>query len=544
MTIHDKESVYGEKVQELTWKLNSDLCYDDKAESLNVTLTRAENLNVGEYDILGTWNNENYIVTFRNSNGNSDKGKYVITAKPVTVTVNDATQVYGEEETELTYALNENLAYEDSKEDLNIVLSRTRGKNVGSYDITATYDNKNYSVTFVYTNGKASKYTITVREITIKVNDISNFSFNKTYEDFAKLLGFTVAADSYTIVDGDEINVTYTLTINGTVINASNYSSMICGGKHDILAEASNDNYDITVVKGSLEVTKPKVSVKDIVTEFVYDEGNAIPVFDWTKNISGKLDSANERSFKATFKRLVNGAEASEELTSITEAGTYVMTISIVHEDAYEFEENSVNTYTVTVKKKDISFDMTVVGTKEGNRFAQKHGILIYAKLDTYADKEISIKSTFTVNGTETDSPYELGEYVFTAVIENDNYEGNVSYSFTIVPSVMSKTEELKQALDAYDVNASSSVRFQALTAMRNLVLSLTKDDLAQIEEDQEYTALLNRYVAAYTEYLEDMAEDVSVARKVANNSLAELIAMISGAAVAFWFGLKQSQGK
>ena len=545
VTIHDKESVYGEKVQELTWKLNSDLCYDDKAESLNVTLTRSENLNVGEYDILGTWNNENYIVTFRNSNGNSDKGKYVITAKPVTVTVNDATQVYGEEETELTYVLNkEDLAYEDSKEDLNIVLSRTQGKNVGSYDITATYDNKNYAVTFNYTNGKASKYTITVREITIKVNDISNFSFNKTYEDFAKLLGFTVATDSYTIVDGDTINVTYTLMINGTVINASNYSSMICGGKHDILAEASNDNYDITVVKGSLEVTKPKVSVKDIVTEFVYDDGNAIPVFDWTKNISGKLDSANERSFKATFKRLVNGAEASEELTSITEAGTYVMTISIVHEDAYEFDENSVNTYTVTVKKKDISFDMTVVGTKESNRFAQQNGIRIYAELNTYADMESSIKSTFTVNGTETDSPYELGEYVFTAVIENDNYVGNVSYSFTIVPSVMGKTEELKQALDAYDVNASSSVRFQALTAMRNLVLSLTEDDLAQIKEDQEYTALLNRYVAAYTEYLEDMAEDVSVARKVANNSLAELIAMISGAAVAFWFGLKQSQGK
>ncbi len=545
VTIHDKESVYGEKVQELTWKLNSDLCYDDKAESLNVTLTRSENLNVGEYDILGTWNNENYNVTFRNSNGNSDKGKYVITAKPVIVTVNDATQVYGEEETELTYVLNEeDLAYEDSKENLNVVLSRTQGKNVGSYDITATYDNKNYSVTFDCTNGKASKYTITACKITIKVNDISNFSFNKTYEDFAELLGFTVAADSYTIVDGDEINVTYTLTINGTVINASNYSFMICGGKHDILAEASNDNYDITVVKGSLEVTKPKVSVKDIVTEFVYDDGNAIPVFDWTKNISGKLDSANERSFKATFKRLVNGAETSEELTSITEAGTYLMTISIVHEDAYEFADNSVNAYTVTVKKKDISSDMTVVGTKEGNRFAQRHGISIYAILDTYAGMGISINSTFTVNGTETDSPYELGEYGFTAVIENDNYEGTVSYSFTIVPSVIGKTEELKQDLDAYDANASSSVRFQALTAMRNLVLSLTEDDLAQIEEDQEYTALLNRYVAAYTEYLEDMAEDVSVARKVANNSLAELIAMISGAAVAFWFGLKQSQGK
>src|SRR6185369_4109360 len=108
------------------------------------TLNRVSGENVGSYAILqgGVRLNSNYTLAFVSAN-------LSITARPVTITADDKTKVYGYADPILTYQITSGtLAFSDK---VSGSLSRDAGEPVGSYAITqgTVTLGSNYALTFV-----------------------------------------------------------------------------------------------------------------------------------------------------------------------------------------------------------------------------------------------------------------------------------------------------------------------------------------------------------------------------------------------------------
>jgi len=230
---YPKTKVYGDADPALTY-VTVGLVGSDV---LTGTLSRAVGEIVGTYAIsLGTLANPNYAITFVGAN-------LVITAKPITVTANAQTKVYGSTDPTLTYTAT-GLVGTDV---LTCSLSRAVGEIVGTYAITGTLTNSNYTVTFVGAN-----LSITAKPITVTANAQS-----KTYGDALTLGTTSYVVTSGTLVYSDDITGV-TLTSAGTVGTAAVGSYTITPSA----AVGSNlANYTITYAIGTLTVNPRTITV-------------------------------------------------------------------------------------------------------------------------------------------------------------------------------------------------------------------------------------------------------------------------------------------
>ena len=201
-------------------------------DSLNESYTcvATSTSGVGEYQIEMVSNNANYNVT-------TLKGKLSVTPKTVTITLQNQALTYGD-----NIVLN-NGRYEISEgelvgeDTLNVVLATqaTNTSNVGSYAITVGSNNPNYIINF-----EDGVLTINKRSITIKL-------------------------DNCVIKRGEELNLqalTYQ-TVLGNIVNNDdlqlNYSSNAILnklGKYELTATYLNNNYEVTIQNGEIEVVR------------------------------------------------------------------------------------------------------------------------------------------------------------------------------------------------------------------------------------------------------------------------------------------------
>ena len=173
VTIDNKTSVYGEDLKELTSKVTSGNIVNE--DDLGIALTKEEGTTVGEYAITGTASNTNYDVTFI-------EGTYTITARDVTVTIEDKTSVYGDALKELTSRVTEGTVVEG--DDLGIALTKEEGTTVGEYAVTGTASNTNYNVTFV--NG-----TYTIEKTNYDMSKVTFEDKEETYDGTQKYIQIT-----------------------------------------------------------------------------------------------------------------------------------------------------------------------------------------------------------------------------------------------------------------------------------------------------------------------------------------------------------------
>jgi hypothetical protein len=176
-------------------------------------------------------NNPNYTITFIGAN-------LTITARPITVTANAQTKVYGEGDPVLTFttsSLGTGAAVAG-------VLARDAGETVAGspYAITqgtvTDANNPNYTITFVGAN-----LTITARPITVTAN-----AQTKVYGDGDPALTFTTSSL------GTGVAVTGVLSRDaGETVAGSPYA--ITQGT---VTNANNPNYAITFVGANLTITK------------------------------------------------------------------------------------------------------------------------------------------------------------------------------------------------------------------------------------------------------------------------------------------------
>ena len=167
-SINNATSVYGSNIASLSWSVTSGTYASGESSSslgVRISTTATRTSGVGSYPITGTWTNKNYNISFTN-------GTYTITAKSISLAVNDVEAVYGTNvNTNNCSATATGLVNTDTISSLNITYSIssdvTSELSVGSYanKISARINNRNYTLTSISTGD----YVVEARPITLLV---------------------------------------------------------------------------------------------------------------------------------------------------------------------------------------------------------------------------------------------------------------------------------------------------------------------------------------------------------------------------------------
>ena len=297
--VNDATKVYGDADPEFSAVVTG----MQNGETLNLTFTREEGENVGEYIITATASDANYDIIFAT-------GKLTITKATVSVDVNDATKVYGDADPAFSAKV-EGLKFND---ELNVTFTREEGENVGEYIITATASDANYDIIFA-----EGKLTITKKAATITADSLEKIYGKADPILTAKVIGAV-----------NNENLVYSVErVAGE--NVGTYETYIVIDTES----AVNANYDITVATGTLTITKAPLTVtlKDV-TICV----NAVPTFTW--EITGLVNNDTESAIT------VNVTAG----TDYTIAGTYTITATV---DAANYVVK-VEDATLTVNKHEM----------------------------------------------------------------------------------------------------------------------------------------------------------------------------------------------
>lgn len=466
-------SVYGDALANLTFTIEGSFAEGENKDVLNAKLSIDNAKNAGTYDIEFSYDNQNYDVT-------ATAATYTITKRAVTLLVQDATSVYGNPDATPTVLVREGTMAEGEDAQSLVSITRTAGRTVGTYAITATkVENANYDVTIAYTSAAHSEYTITKRPVTVTVQN-AQLPYTATWTDLNAALEYEANG-----LAGDNLNVRMFVFVGGVEITEANFNSMFAGGKHAISATIDNDNYKLTVVNGELTVGLPVVSLTNEAREITRVYGNTQNIFDWRTMLTGYLASATDNSFRAKFYSSTDTNLTTQVDIATAGAGTYKMQIEIVHTTAYTFEDgsNKSEVVDVIVEKADVTESMviTLVGLTNGRYLVFSYGLSIDASVTGHDD--IEIVKVLTKDGAAADNIDAVGAYEYTATIQDANYQGVKTLQFKVVNSAKDKIEYLKKYAG---VDFLTKAQY---TQAKALVESITEDDMLQINDNAEAKA-------------------------------------------------------
>ena len=274
IVINGESSVYGDAIKQPTkWSFadGSKMAYNEHIDLLGVKLTKeggAESRTAGKYAITGDWTNKtNYNITFID-------GVYEITPKNLKVVIKDRQSVYGEDLADLTdqpaswdLAYGYNTAYGERLSELNILLTKADGLNVGEYDITGEWNNPNYNIEFV--NGT---YTITPANFDMKVAPYVGIYDGKAH-------GVIISAD------GLDIKVQYSLDGKAWQDEAITFTDVT---KNSVVyVKISRENYFDYVTSATITI-----EAKEIAVEWTFN-GTTGQNYTWEYDNTAKCPTAS-----------------------------------------------------------------------------------------------------------------------------------------------------------------------------------------------------------------------------------------------------------
>ncbi|BDX37713.1 hypothetical protein CYCD_10680 [Tenuifilaceae bacterium CYCD] len=262
-----QSKVYGDLDPILTYTHTPELLVGD---SFSGELSREMGENVESYGIaIGTLSaGNNYAITLSDAD-------FTITPKPVTVTANPQSKVYGGTDPDLTYSVSPSLAGADA---FTGSLSRVVGENVGTYAINQNTLSlsSNYTLSFVSDN-----LTITPLAITVTANPQSKVyggtDPDLTYSVSPSLAGADAFTGSLSRVVGENVG---TYAINQNTLSLSS-------------------NYTLSFVSDNLTITPLAITVTANPQSKVY--GGTDP--DLTYSVSPSLAGAD--AFTGSLSRVV-----------------------------------------------------------------------------------------------------------------------------------------------------------------------------------------------------------------------------------------------
>ena len=212
------------------------------ADTFSGALTRVAGETVGNYAInQGTLSlNSNYALTYVGAN-------FAITARPITITADAKTKVYGAADPALTYQLTSGSLV--SGDAFTGSLTRAAGQNVGTYAIqqgTVTAGS-NYALTYISAN-----LSITPKALTITA-DNKSMIFGGTPPALTATDSGYIAGESRSNLTGSLSFTVTTLPLPGATVSPITTSTLT--GTYAIVPSGlTSSNYTITYVNGTLTV--------------------------------------------------------------------------------------------------------------------------------------------------------------------------------------------------------------------------------------------------------------------------------------------------
>ena len=591
VVIDDKTSVYGENLVSLTMRYAEGSLQLVGGQTLTqvVTLTKAQGTDAGTYAIAGSYTDGNYDITFTN-------GTYTITERKITVTVDGKTSVYGDEIATLTGKVTSGSVFAGDGTVYTLSTTATSASNVGSYDITGTCTNDNYSITFANTKGS---YTVTERAITVVIDDKTS-----VYGNNLETLTATTT-DGVANADGIATIVALTKDEGATV------------GTYDITGECVNDNYTVTFTNGTYTITKRDitVTVTDVETDNTVTFETLTQKFRWTVS-QGNIVNGDDLNvevylviggteitadnFRATFcggTHTLTARFDNDNYNISLQNGTLSVTLPKVTvvdvETQYVYSGSAIvpfhwktNISGYLESATEYSFKATYYAADDVNREnplqivnagdyvmvvsivhtsayqfadeAQTEFDIHVAKKDisdsisfvgiedvliitnevfvsaTADGYDVAIDVTLKRGETEVESVSVAGDYTATAVVNDVNYTGSKQRSFTAIADVYAKLNDFVQKVDKLD-GTFTQAQAQLIVELRGIAQGFTQDELLQIENTPAFKTAYEEYKQAWTQFVQQATEKVELAEKTYDGLLtvvATVTAMLLAAGV------------
>ena len=396
LTIEGKSVIFGDVAPSFTATIDGLYGNDEIEYTLSCSYYKPGS-GVGRYPISANVpeasdakKNANYIV-----NVNSDDAYLTVEKKPIALTVQDATVVYGNAAPTFTYTTDTPFVESDVPS-IKLSCSYKQGAMAGTtYAISPmTYDNGNYK--FTLANGTL---TVTKRAVVIEHED-HNFAFN----DGAKA-SFDVAGHVKDAFESDVFGGSIQTTSGNIAIYVANGA---LGEDFEFATPLSIVNKDGENVEDCYVVTyRLTVEIKEItiahtvrnLTNQVYDS-NAHEVYVEV-----------EDGTSVTY--IVNGIEQTGR-PSFVDAGEYVVSFRLTKEGATPYEGK----FTVKIAKKHATVTAKNQTAIFGDNFTLSQSAFT---LDGVLDKDIANVVT------KIECNYEVGNdkgaYTVTATATHKNYD-------------------------------------------------------------------------------------------------------------------------
>lgn len=345
--------------------------------------------------------------------------KVIIVQKDVTVTADDKSKVYGENDPEFTYTA-KGLVGDETLE--GITLARETGNDADIYTITASKDtrkDKNYNITLKNGTFTINKKEVNNPEITITTENI-------VYTGSEIEPSIVVKDNNDNVIPDSEYTVSYSNNINAgegtiTITNKN-------GGNYIV-----NGNKTFTINKK--EVTSPTIEFEP--TEYTYTGKEIKPVI----TVKDSNDTIDSSEYTVEYEKNLNVGTA---------------TIKVINKDGGNYIVNGQATF--EIKKKEINGKITLANEEEKfiyNREEQKPEIIVKDENDDVVSEDlyketynnninagtatITIESNndnYTITGTKT---FEIEKADITSISIEDNtvtYDGK-EHSVTVTGSVV-----------------------------------------------------------------------------------------------------------
>lgn len=225
ITADEKLRVYGDENPELTYSITSGNLVNNDTLSGTLSTIATQYSDIGNYDITSTLANSNYNITYDGAN------RLLVDQREITVTADAKTKTYGDTNPTLTYQItsgsvvnNDNLG--------SLSTQALQYSDVGTYEISESFNNYNYLINFVGADLTINKKDINILGLTAE---------NKVYDGLTNVtLNGTATLDSSSIVNGDNISISGTATGNFLNKNVAENKSIIVGGLTIEGAKAGN----------------------------------------------------------------------------------------------------------------------------------------------------------------------------------------------------------------------------------------------------------------------------------------------------------------
>lgn len=475
VTADDKNTVYGDKEKALTFSVTSDLqmAYGDK---LSGRMERESGTNAGEYAITkGTLDNSNYDITFVGAT-------YYIAKKDVTVTADNVSKVYGEQDKDLTYRIFGLIGTDK----LSGSLIREKGENVGKYAISGSFENVNYNVIVTeatFTIVPSGNITFSIENLTVTYDGKTHgiVAQSEATVDFTYLYNGKnaepVNAGTYSVevsatgkgnytgtkvktctltINKKEATVTadnaskgysdnnpeFSYTISGNVAGdqfgtadyytaATKYSNV--GAYSIIVSGLKNDNYNITYVEGTLTISKKAITVTADSKTKVYGDNDP--------ELTYSVDGASIGEIPGSLSR-----SAGENV------GEYDITIGSLINDNFEITFNKA---TLTINKAPLSIKVNNAEREIGSDNPVFTSSMTGLKLND------SVEINY-VCSADKDSP--VGTYEISATASDDNYEIAITFGTLTVNRLTNFVVDVSNVSVTYDGQEHGIIAVSAAT--------------------------------------------------------------------------------